>query len=220
MSRIEHRDMGPDERAQVEHAAWAGLDRGWSSKVVAAAMLLGGSFVAGVVLFGLPATALLRPEAGSREGHLTLLGPAVATMLFAGTWSVSYYLRGVWRAQPQILEDLDYGRVEVLHGTVRDAWVVDDEEGTTWLLDLGDEVLVLAPGVAAGATSRTFPGRGLELARCKHSGLVVGFSASGPALAPTRRLRGSEVALALGAESVRLDGALEEVCGTTLRLAG
>ena len=130
-------------------------------------------------------------------------------LLVGGTWSVSYYVRGSWRVRRELLDDLDYGRVEVLSATVIDAWVIDAACGPRWLLDLGDEVLLLAASVAPKATARTFPGRKLEVVRCKHSGLVLALEAGGPALAPTGRVRAVEVT---PVESARYEGALEDVC--------
>ena len=109
-------------------------------------------------------------------------------MLFGGSWSVVYYLQGSWRVRPELLEDLDYGRVEVVYATAREAWVVDAPHGLGWLLDLSDEVLYLGPGVASGAARRTFPGRRVTLVRGKHSGIVLELEAEGPPLASSGRM--------------------------------
>ena len=98
-----------------------------------------------------------------------------------------------------------------MEATASDAWVVDDSDGTTWLLDLGDEVLRLAPSAVPDSPRRTFPGRRLRLVRCKHSGLVLDLEVDGPALAPSGRMRPEEVALGADLESSRYEGVLEDV---------
>ena len=183
-----------------------GIRPGWW---LAAAVLMGGNFLLGVLLFGVPATWVLDPEEGSRSAHLTLLVPAVCTSVLTGAWSIAYYLRGSWRVSPRLLDDLDYGRVEVVAGRVQEAWVVDDPDGTTWLLDLGELVVVVGPPATGGVSPRTFPGRRIELVRCKHSGLVLHWSTDGPPLAPSGRLKSGE--RVLGIASARYEATLPEV---------
>lgn len=209
MASLSHRDMTPEERARVERAVQEerGVEPGWSSLTVAAAILLSGSFVAGVVFFGLPVAMLVVDSAPSVVRDRALFLPGVATMLVGGSWSIVYYARGAWRVPRELREDLEYGRVEVLQGLARDAWVVDGVGGTTWVLDLSDEVLILAPSACPAASPRTFPGRRLRIVRCKHSGLVLDLAADGPALAPSGRLRGG---VAGSLESRRCEGPLEE----------
>jgi len=211
MARLTHRDMTSEERRRVERAASeeSVVDAGWSSRSVAVLILLSGSFVAGLLLFGLPVTLLMGSTVGAGVRDALLFGPGLATLLVGGSWSVTYYVRGSWRVRRELLDDLEYGRVEVLRATVIDAWVIDASAGLRWLLDLGDEVLLLAASAAPNATTRTFPGRRLEVVRCKHSGLVLALAAGGPALAPTSRVRAVEVA---PVESARYEGALEDVC--------
>ena len=163
MTSLRHRDMTPPERARVERAAHQErvTEPGWSSYTVAALILLSGSFVAGILLFGVPATFVF--PGGAKEEvtrDVMLFVPGLITMAFGGTWSIVYYVRGTWRVRRELLDDLDYGRVEVLEGTAKDAWVIDGPAGTTWLLDLGEEVLLLAPSAIPGATPRTFPFHG------------------------------------------------------------
>ena len=75
MVRLQHRDMTQDERQRVERAAH--LERiaepGWSSYTVAVAILLSGSFVAGILLFGVPG-ALIFPTRGPGDPWTTF-GP-------------------------------------------------------------------------------------------------------------------------------------------------
>lgn len=218
MARLSHRDMTPEERGRVERAASeetvAGA--GWSSRSVAVMILLSGSFVAGLLFFGVPATLLLGPEPGTAARDAVLFGPGLVALLVGGSWSVSYYVRGSWRVRRELLDDLDYGRVEVLRATVLDAWVIDASAGPRWLLDLGQEVLLLAASAAPSVTARVFPGRRLEVVRCKHSGLVLALEADGPALAPTGRVRADEVT---SLESARYEGALEDAWQRATRAA-
>lgn len=215
MVEIEHRDMTRAEREALRQEARSsrGVRPGWSSSTLAVFMLLLGSFVVGLIFFGLPISRLAEPQ----DHHVALLGPALVTVLFGGTWSTTYYLRGSWRVSPRLLEDLDYGRVEVLRGRVVEAWVVDDPRGTTWLLDLGDGVIAVGPPASDPISPRTLPGRHVELVRCKHSGLVLRLETSGAPLAPSARLRCRE--RELGIESARFDGALEDVAEGRLGLA-
>lgn len=216
MELLQHRNMSPGERAALEHEARGARVRpGWSSTWIAIAVLLAGSFVAGLLLFGVPASAVFAKE--GREQTIALLVPAVLTMVFGGGWSILYYLGGSWRVSPRLLEDLEYGRVEVLRGEVREAWVVDDPSGTTWLLELGDLVLLVGPPASRGISPRTLPGRRIELVRCKHSGLVLHWECEGPPLAPKGRMRSDE--RELGIESARYEASLSEVVDTRLRLA-
>ena len=218
MGFLEHRDMTDDERASLEREVRMsrGPRPGWSSTTVAVAILVAGSFVLGLLLFGLPATYLFQPEEGTRTAQAALFLPACATLVVGGSWSIAYYLRGSWRISPALLEDLDYGRVEVLRGRVDEAWVVDDPEGTTWLLDFGEEILLVGPPATRNVSPRTFPGRMVELVRCKHSGLVLHWETDGPPLAPSGRLRADD--RAIGIESARYGGSLPEVAGGSLSL--
>lgn len=211
MARLTHRDMTDEERARVERAAdvESAVAPGWSSHTVAVMILLLGSFVMGLLFFGLPATYLVGENAGHQVQDMVLFVPGLLTLLIGGSWSVLYYERGSWRVRRELRDDLDYGRVEVLQATVEDAWVIDGSGGTTWLLDVGEEVLLLAPSAAPAAPPRTFPGRRLHLVRCKHSGLVLGLDVAGPALTPTGCLRAGEVT---SLESARFEGTLEDVC--------
>lgn len=219
MSQIEHRAMTLEEEARVRGETWAGAgsSSGWSSRRMAIAILLGASFIMGLLLFGLPAVVLLDLQEGSREARLALVVPGVVTMVVAGVWSVAYYLRGEWRAHKDLLEDLDYGRVEVVDGALREAWVVEDEQGTTWLLELDQCVLVLAPGVPQLSESGVFPGSHIHLVRCMHSGMVLDLALHGSPLAPSARFRGLALPSVPLSESARYTGSLEEVFEPGLR---
>jgi hypothetical protein len=211
MALLTHRDMTGQERDRVECAAHVESTVGpaWSSHTVAVMILLSGSFVVGLLLFGLPAAFLVGESAESHVRDAVLFVPGLLTLLLGGSWAVLYYERGEWRVRPELLDDLDYGRVEVLQATVGDAWALDGGGGTTWLLDVGEEVLLLAPSVVPAATPRTFPGRQLHLVRCKHSGLVLGLDLVGLPLTPTGCVRVEELT---SMESARLEGGLEEAC--------
>lgn len=215
MVEIEHRDMTRAEREALQHEASVscGVPAGWSSGTLAVLMLFLGSFVVGLIFFGIPLSHLAEPE----DHQAALLAPAVFSLLLGGGWSTTYYLRGAWRVSPRLLEDLDYGRVEVLRGIVVEAWVVDDTRGTTWLLDIADGVIAVGPPASTHISPRTLPGRHVELVRCKHSGLVLRLETSGPPLAPSTRLRCRE--RELGIESARFEGGLEEVTEGRLGLA-
>jgi hypothetical protein len=221
MGFLDHRDMTPVERSHVERAAH--LERvsapSWSSHTVAVLILLSGSFVAGLVLFGLPFSFLVLSDATRQVRDLVLFVPGLVTMLLGGSWSVVYYLRGSWRVRRELLDDLEYGRVEIVTGVAREAWVIDGAQGGTWLLDLGEEVLLLASSAVPEATPRTFPGRRLRVVRCKHSGLVLELSHGGPALAPSGRLRQGTVVPPTELESARYLGPLDEVCRAALQAA-
>jgi len=219
MADLLHRDMTRSERDALEHEARVAREvrGGWSSTTLAIAVLLTGSFVLGLLLFGLPAQVLVGGDEDPSTEQAVLLLPAIATMAIAGGWSVCTYLRGSWRVDPRLLEDLDYGRVEVIRGEVREAWVVADPSGSTWLLELEDLVLAIGPPASRDVSPRTLPGRRIVLVRCKHSGLVLRWETSGTPLAPSGRLRHEEGAL--GIESARFEGSLGEVVETRLRLA-
>ena len=214
MASLSHRDMTSEERARVERAAHQErvAEPGWSSHSVAVMILLSGSFVLGILLFGVPASFMVATEAPGRVRDAVLFVPGLVTMTVGGSWSVVFYLRGSWRVRRELIDDLEYGRVEILEGTAHDAWVVDGSSGTTWLLEVGDEVLLLAPSAVPKAPRRTFPGRRLRVVRCKHSGLVLHLEMDGPALAPTGRMQVGEVVLPMELESARYDGPLDEVC--------
>lgn len=216
MFRIEHRDMSPAERRIVESEAEAARRErsGGSSRPVAVGLLILGSFFVGLVFFGLPFSTIVDP----RDRDLAIFGPALASMLVGGTWSTIYFLRGRSRWSLPLYEDLEYGRVEVIEGRVSEAWIVQDTRGFTWwLLEVDEWVLVVGPPASGAVPARTLPGRDVNLVRCKHSGLVLGFTTHGARLAPRSRLLGSE--RPLGIPSARFEGALEDVLETRLDLA-
>ncbi len=211
MVRLSHRDMLPEERVRLEDYARREslVGGGWSSHGAAVLILLLGSFLAGILFFGLPLTLLVGSRPGTHLHDLLLFLPGIVMLVGGGGWSVVYYLRGSWRVSRELLEDLDYDRVEVIEGRVDRALVIEAGSNTAWLLDMGEEVLLLRAEVVPNASPRTFPGREVRVVRCKHSGLVLKADTEGPALAPLGRVKAGGVT---PLESARFDGAIEDVC--------
>lgn len=212
-AHLSHRDMTDPEREKVESTAREERRaRGtWSSLTVATLVLFLGSFVCGLVLFGVPAQLLMGNGAPQEIQDAALFGPAFITAVIGGPWSLCYYVRGSWRVRRELIDDLEYGRVEVIQGSVEDAVIVDSAGGALWLLDVGDEVLVLDADCLDSHEEDVFPGRSMRLVRCKHSGLVLDFDAAGPRFSASGRWEAKELSRDGRWESARLEGQISDV---------